>query len=94
MLARRGEDTLPASGVFNPTLPQPHQGTRVPGRPDFDLTHPRYWPRWLQNMHTEGAAVEVLADGTVIWWGGTVHDGLWMPKAVATGWVGSGATGS
>ena len=31
-------------------------------------------------MHTENAAVEVMADGTVIWWGGTVHDGLWMPE--------------
>jgi hypothetical protein len=54
------------------------QGTKEAFRPDFDLTHPKDWPTWLQNMHTENGVVEITKDGIVIWWGGTIHDGIWM----------------
>jgi hypothetical protein len=74
----------PKTGQFNPQIPQPGQGQRVAGRPDFDLTHPDKWPQWLKNAHTENASVEVLPptkecpEGWVMWWGGAFHDGIWM----------------
>lgn len=64
--------------IYYPSLPRALQGTKEANRPDFDITHPDDWPEWVQNMHTEHATVEVTADGTVIWWGGTIHDGIWM----------------
>lgn len=72
------------SGTFNPRMPEPGQGQKIAGRPDFDLTHPDGWPKWLKNCHTENASVEVLPataehpDGYVLWWGGAFHDGIWM----------------
>jgi hypothetical protein len=77
----KGED-LPARGcIIYPTLPQPPPKDKMAlkhYRPDFDLTHPDDWPEWVKNMHTEHAAVEVTKDGVVIWWGGTIHDGIWF----------------
>lgn len=64
--------------ILVPFLPEPLQGTKIAGRPDFDLTHPDEWPEWLQNCHTEHAAVHVTSEGKVIWVGGTMHDGIWM----------------
>jgi hypothetical protein len=63
--------------IYYPSLPRPLQGTGKAYRPDFDITHPDDWPEWIQNLHTEHATVEVTKDGYVIWWGGTVHDGIW-----------------
>ena len=80
----RGKDT---GLIFYPAFPEPLQGTSEAWRPDFDITHPDDWPQWVKNMHTEGATVEVTPDGTVIWWGGTVHDGMWMPQGRAY-WMG------
>jgi hypothetical protein len=68
----------PNSGAYNPQVPQPGQGTKIAGRPDFDLTHPDDWPQWLKNCHTENAAVQVTKEGKVIWVAGTMHDGIWM----------------
>jgi hypothetical protein len=68
----------PLSYIVRPHLPEPTKGTKDAGRCDFDLTHPDDWPQWVKNMSSEGAAVEVLKDGTVLWWGGRVHDGIWM----------------
>lgn len=70
----QGKDT---GMIFYPALPKPLQGTKEMGRPDFDITHPDNWPKWCKSLHTEHAAIEVR-DGWVIWWGGTVHDGIWM----------------
>lgn len=64
-------------GMFDPCFPEPGQGTKEAGRPDFDLTHPDQWPKWLQNCHTENAAVHVKKDGHVVWVGGSFHDGIW-----------------
>lgn len=64
--------------IISPGLPQYKQGTKEAFRSDFDLTHPKDWPQWLKNMHTEHACVEVTKSGLILWWGGTVHDGLWM----------------
>lgn len=74
----------PKTGMFNPGMPAPGQGQKIPGRPDFDITHPSKWPQWLKNCHTENASVEVLPptekhpQGYVLWWGGAFHDGIWM----------------
>lgn len=79
------------TGTYDPAIPQPGQGTKTPGRPDFDLTHPDDWPQWLKNCHTENASVEVLPpskehpEGFVIWWGGSFHDGIWMDGLFAGG---------
>lgn len=62
--------------IYYPSLPKPLQGTAQANRPDFDITHPDDWPEWVQNLHTEHATVEVRGK-YVIWWGGTVHDGIW-----------------
>ena len=81
---------VPKSGygcIFYPSLPQPLQGTNKANRPDFDITHPDDWPQWVQNLHTEHATVECRTDGTVIWWGGTVHDGIWCGDE-KTYWMG------
>ena len=81
----------PDTGMFNPSIPEPGQGTRRPGRPDFDLTHPDKWPQWLKACHTENASIEVLPpteahpEGYVIWWGGNMHDGIWMDGLFAGG---------
>lgn len=40
------------------------------------LTPRDKWPQWVRDMHTEGPEVEVTPEGRVIWWGGTIHDGL------------------
>lgn len=63
--------------IFYPGMPQKLHGTKEAGRPDFDLSHFEDWPEWCQNLDTEHASIEVTADGYVIWWGGTVHDGIW-----------------
>jgi len=63
--------------IFYPRFPEKLHGTKEAGRPDFDLAPFWKWPQWVQNLDTEGAAVEVTDDGYVIWWGGTVHDGIW-----------------
>jgi len=68
----------PYSGVANPHLPSPTAGTKEAGRDEFDLTHPDKWPRWLRYMDTEHGAAEIMKDGTVLWRGGTIHDGIWM----------------
>jgi hypothetical protein len=60
--------------IYYPSLPKPYPKGY---HPDFDLTHPDEWPTWLQNLHTEHATVELWED-YIIWWGGTVHDGIWM----------------
>jgi hypothetical protein len=62
--------------IYYPSLPQPLQGTKQACRPDFDITHPDDWPEWVQNMHSEHLAVEVTRDGYLIFWGGTIHDGI------------------
>ncbi len=63
--------------IFYPSLPQKLQGTKEVGRPDFDITHPDDWPQWIRNLHSEHATVEIRGK-VIIWWGGTVHDGIWM----------------
>lgn len=40
------------------------------------LTPKDKWPQWVRDMHVEGAEVEVTPEGRVVWWGGTIHDGL------------------
>jgi len=114
----KGKDT---GLIFYPSLPQKLQGTKQVDRPDFDITWPYDWPRWMQNLHSEHATIEVayhksfnpvVADlsaarrtqfigemqGTpdkkaereaerlkkllgeplrIVWWMGTVHDGIW-----------------
>jgi hypothetical protein len=67
----------PGMGCYSPCLPSPDQGTKKAGRPDFDLTPPEKWPRWLLNAHTENAAVHVKPDGHILWVGGAFHDGIW-----------------
>jgi hypothetical protein len=62
--------------IFYPTLPREIKDKAY--RDDFDLTHPDDWPQWCKNLHSEHAAIEVTKDGTVIWWGGTIHDGIWQ----------------
>ena len=73
--------------IYYPSFPQPLQGTKQSCRPDFDITHPDDWPQWCKNMHTEHATIEVVEDGTVIWWAGTVHDGIWCGDE-KTFWMG------
>ena len=62
--------------IFYPGMPQKMHGTKEAGRPDFDLSSYEDWPPWCQNMDTEHASIEVTKDGHVIWWGGTIHDGI------------------
>ncbi|MDD5547138.1 MAG: hypothetical protein PHO67_08310 [Candidatus Omnitrophica bacterium] len=63
--------------IFYPNFPEKLHGTKEANRPDFDLTPFYDWPQWLQNCDSEGGACEVTKDGYVIWWGGTIHDGIW-----------------
>jgi hypothetical protein len=62
--------------IFYPALPEPLQGSSKANRPDFDISHPDDWPEWVQNMHSEHLCVEVCKDGKLIFWGGTIHDGI------------------
>jgi hypothetical protein len=80
MLPTKQRAFIPKRGygmIYYPGLPETLQGSSKAFRPDFDITHPDDWPAWVQNMHTEHAHVEVTSDGYLIWWGGTVHDGIW-----------------
>lgn len=63
--------------IYYPNFPEKLHGSKEAGRPDFDITPYYDWPLWMQNLDTEGGAAEVTKDGYVIWWGGTVHDGIW-----------------
>jgi len=38
---------------------------------------PAKWPQWLKDCQTENAEAEVI-DGRVVFWGGTLHDGIWV----------------
>ena len=63
--------------IYYPAFPEKLHGGKEAGRPDFDITPYYDWPQWMQNLDTEGGCAEVTKDGYVIWWGGTVHDGIW-----------------
>ena len=63
--------------IYYPNFPSKLHGTKEAGRPDFDLTPFYDWPQWMQNLDTEGGSCEVTKDGYQIWYGGTVHDGIW-----------------
>lgn len=62
--------------IFYPSLPET-EAWPDGFIPDYQLTHPDDWPTWLQNIHSEHAAVQIR-DGKVIWLGGTIHDGIFF----------------
>lgn len=81
VLLRTGQHMYRANGsgmIFYPTMPSKMHGSKEAGRPDFDVSHYSEWPEWMQNLDSEHGTVEVTADGYIIWWHGTVHDGIWM----------------
>jgi hypothetical protein len=63
--------------IYYPNFPEKLHRTKEAGRPDFDPTPFYDWPQWMQNMDTEGGCCEVTKDGYILWYGGTVHDGIW-----------------
>lgn len=63
--------------IYYPNFPQKLHGSKEAGRPDFDPSPFYEWPQWMQNLDTEGGTCEVTKDGYLLWYGGTVHDGIW-----------------
>jgi hypothetical protein len=71
--------------IFYPSFPSKIHDTDKDYSDDFDLTPFYDWPQWMQNLDSEHGSVEVWQDPAhplekpwVFWWGGTVHDGIWM----------------
>jgi hypothetical protein len=71
--------------IFYPSFPSKIHEKDKDYQDDFDLTPFYDWPQWMQNLDSEHGSVEVWQDPEnpldkpwVFWWGGTVHDGIWM----------------
>jgi hypothetical protein len=80
VLIENGQHVYRSKGsglICYPGMPQKMHGPKEAGRPDFDLTPFDEWPRWMQNLDSEHASIELTKDGYVIFWAGTVHDGIW-----------------